>query len=99
MADVAGHVAQIVAFADVDAVVAQDVGIFRVSKPGRAHSEGRFGFSAIGIGADSTIGQLMDVKSDRSHMLERVMWNAFDAKVQAEIMVDKAITIFEPRTV
>jgi hypothetical protein len=60
--------------------------IFRVTKPGRALGEDRLGFSAIGIGAESAIGQLMTIESDRKHDLERVLWNAFDAKVQAEIM-------------
>jgi 20S proteasome alpha/beta subunit len=60
--------------------------IFRVSKPGHAWGEDRLGYSAIGIGADSAIGQLMTNESDRKHKLERVLWDAFDAKVQAEIM-------------
>jgi 20S proteasome alpha/beta subunit len=60
--------------------------LFRVVVPGRAYGEDRMGFAAIGIGADSAIGRLMHFESDRDDELAKVLWDAFDAKVSAEIM-------------
>ncbi len=60
--------------------------LFRVVHPGRARGEDRMGFSAVGIGADAAIGRLMFIDSDRDDDLAKILWDTFDAKVQAELM-------------
>jgi len=60
--------------------------IFEVFQPEHAASETRQGYAAIGIGADAATGRLMWHESDCDDALERVIWETFDAKVQAEIM-------------
>jgi len=64
----------------------RDPTIFQVFQPGHASSESRQGYAAIGIGADAATGRLMWHESDCEHPLDRVLWETFDAKVQAEIM-------------
>lgn len=60
--------------------------LFRVTRPGTAFGEDRLGFTAVGIGDDAAIGRLMFLESSRDHDLDRVLWDAFEAKVQAEII-------------
>jgi len=60
--------------------------IFGVDWPGKAYGEDKSGYAAIGVGADSAEGRLMWLESDREDNLDRVLWESFDAKVQAEIM-------------
>lgn len=60
--------------------------MFRIVAPGRARGEDRLGFAAVGIGADAAVGRLMFIDSDRDDSLAKVLWDTFDAKVQAEIM-------------
>jgi 20S proteasome alpha/beta subunit len=60
--------------------------IFQIFQPGHAASETRQGYAAIGIGADAATGRLMWHESDCDDSLDRVLWETFDAKVQAEIM-------------
>jgi len=60
--------------------------LFRVLSPGTSFSENRLGYTAVGIGEDAAIGHLMWFESDRSDDLDMVLWDAFDAKVHAEIM-------------
>jgi len=60
--------------------------LFRVLKPGTAFSENRLGYTAVGIGEDAAIGHLMWFESDRDDALDMVLWDAFDAKVHAELM-------------
>ncbi len=60
--------------------------IFGVQWPGKAYGEDKSGYAAIGVGADSAEGRLMWVESDRDDNLDRVLWESFEAKVQAEIM-------------
>jgi 20S proteasome alpha/beta subunit len=60
--------------------------IFGVHWPGKAYGEDKSGYAAIGVGADAAEGRLMWVESDRDDSLDRVLWESFEAKVQAEIM-------------
>ena len=60
--------------------------IFGVQWPGKAYGEDKSGYAAIGVGAGSAEGRLMWVESDRDDNLDRVLWESFEAKVQAEIM-------------
>ncbi len=60
--------------------------LFRVLRPGTAFSENRLGYTAVGIGEDAAIGHLMWFESDRDDDLDMVLWDAFDAKVHAELM-------------
>jgi len=63
----------------------QNCHIFRIWN-GHAMSEDRIGYTAVGIGADAAIGRLMWFESRRDDDLDQVLWDAFDAKVQAEVM-------------
>jgi 20S proteasome alpha/beta subunit len=60
--------------------------LFSVAQQDLAVGQTREGFGAIGIGADAASGRLMYHETNRDHPLERVLWETFDAKVQAEIM-------------
>jgi 20S proteasome alpha/beta subunit len=60
--------------------------IFQIARPGKALGEDKVGYAAIGVGADAAEGRLMWLESHRDDDLDRVLWEAFDAKVQAEIM-------------
>jgi 20S proteasome alpha/beta subunit len=61
--------------------------MFYVVQPDRAVGRSRQGYAAIGSGAAESEGRLMWRESDRDDKLERVLWEAFDAKVQAELML------------
>jgi hypothetical protein len=63
----------------------QNAHIFRLWN-GHAMSEDRIGYSAVGIGADAAVGRLMWIESHRDDELDQILWDSFDAKVQAEVM-------------
>lgn len=60
--------------------------IFSVVQPGEALSENKTGFAATGVGANAAIGRLLFLETSRDNPLDQVIFEAFDAKVQAEII-------------
>jgi len=59
--------------------------IFSVTNPGLLNSHDLTGFHAVGIGAKMAISRLLVLESRKEDRLELSLYQAFDAKVNAEI--------------
>jgi hypothetical protein len=60
--------------------------IFLVEDPGEGYSYDPFGFHAIGVGAGVAIGKLLWEEASRDDALEEMLYKAFEAKANAEIV-------------
>jgi len=59
--------------------------IFSVSNPGKVNSHDLTGFHAIGIGATMAISRMLVLEADLNDHLGLALFQAFDAKVNAEV--------------
>ena len=60
--------------------------IFSVSNPGKCDIHDLTGFYAIGIGAPTAVARLLILDSKKENALEVVLYQVFEAKVNAEVV-------------
>lgn len=60
--------------------------LIQIDAPGRGSTHNTMGYAAIGSGSDTAIGRLMWKETDRTFSLDRVLYEALDAKAHAELI-------------
>ena len=61
--------------------------LIELTSPGLAGDAQNAGSSAIGSGDEKAVSRLLWADTKRTHPLERVLWDVFDAKANAELAV------------